>query len=93
MTIKTLAILGGLATAALAGAALTGATGNAQTPGQSSAGLAFANGWLPVGMNTTGDPSKPSIAWFYNRDDGRVIVCDHGADQKAPVCSPAARLP
>ncbi|MGE0667078.1 MAG: hypothetical protein AB7O49_11025 [Sphingomonadales bacterium] len=85
---------GGLAVAAAIGAAALLSPGNAQSPGSPNAGLAFSNGWIPVGMNTTGDPAVPSVAWFYNRDDGRVVVCRHGADEaKAATCSPATRLP
>jgi hypothetical protein len=85
---------GALAVAGAVGAAALWTPGNAQSNGSPSASLAFSNGWQPVGMNTTGDPAMPSVAWFYNRDDGRVIVCQHGPDEaKAAVCSPAARLP
>jgi hypothetical protein len=94
MRIKHL-ILAGATAAGLAAGVAVWTAGAAQTPSPSpNAGFAFSNGWLPVGMNTTGDPTLPSIAWFYNRDDGRVVACQHGADAKAPpVCSPAARLP
>jgi hypothetical protein len=85
---------GALAIAAAVGAAAIWTPGNAQSPGSPNAALAFSNGWIPVGMNTTGDPAVPSIAWFYNRDDGRVVVCRHGADEaKSATCSPATRLP
>ncbi|WP_346322169.1 hypothetical protein [Emcibacter sp. SYSU 3D8] len=84
----------GLALAVAIGAAMLWTPGNAQSPGSSGAALAFSGGWIPVGMNTTGDPALPSVAWFYNRDDGRVVVCRHGADDEKPAtCSPATRLP
>lgn len=91
MRIKHLTLAGGAAAVLAVGLAVLWTPGNAQSP---NAGLAFSNGWQPVGMNTTGDPALPSIAWFYNRDDGRVISCQHTGDAKAaPSCTPAARLP
>jgi hypothetical protein len=83
------------AVAAAIGAAALWTPGNAQ-PGSGSpnATMAYSGGWVPVGMNTTGDPAVPSVAWFYNREDGRVVVCRHGADETKPAtCSPAAKLP
>ena len=85
---------GGLGVAAAIGAATLWTPGAAQSPTPPGVAMAFSGGWIPVGMNTTGDPALPSVAWFYNQDDGRVIVCGHGADQtQAATCSPATRLP
>ncbi|MBI1182432.1 MAG: hypothetical protein GC201_17965 [Alphaproteobacteria bacterium] len=90
MTFRHLKPAGLVAAGAIVAALLLWTPGNAQSPNN---GLAFSNGWIPVGMNTTGDPALPSVAWFYNRDDGRVVSCRHAADDNPPVCSPPAHLP